>query len=171
MPLTQLTNAEWGFDSMCFVCEPANEMGLRIPFFLDEATGVVSAEFTLTEAFSGAPAFVHGGVLMALCDEAMCWVTIAVARTWALTASNTHRFRRPVRLGRPYRVEGQIVGRDEEGIRTSAMIASATSGRVATEAEALFSPLGSAQAKRAIGTEVPLEYRDFVKLLGSDKSS
>jgi acyl-coenzyme A thioesterase PaaI-like protein len=157
-----LTNAGWGFDSMCFVCEDANERGLRIPFFSDDEAGTVTADFTLTEVFSGAPTLVHGGVLMAVCDEAMCWATIALAGTWALTAGNSHRFLRPVRLGRPYRVEARVTGRDEGGIRTEATIRSASTGKVAVEADAVFSPLGPAQAAGAIGTDVPPEHRPYL---------
>ena len=162
MTLRPLTNAGWGFDSMCFVCEEANERGLRVPFFHDDEAGTVIADFTLTEAFSGAPTLAHGGILMALCDEAMCWATIAVAGTWALTAGNAHRFLRPVRLGRPYRVEARIAGRDEAGVRAAATISSASSGKVAVEAEALFSPIGSAQASKAIGTAVAPEHRSYL---------
>jgi len=158
-----LTNAGWGFDSMCFVCEDANQHGLRIPFFHDDLAGTVTAEFCLTEAFSGAPTLVHGGVLMAICDEAMCWATIAVARTWAFTASNSHRFRRPVRLGSPYQVEASVAGRDSHGIRTTAVITSVSSGKVAVDAEAVFSPVGPAQAAGAIGTKVAAEHRGYLK--------
>jgi acyl-coenzyme A thioesterase PaaI-like protein len=160
--LTPLTNAAWGFDSMCFVCEDANDRGLRIPFFHDDEAGAITADFTLTEAFSGAPALAHGGVLMAVCDEAMCWATIVVARSWALTASNAHRFARPVRLGRPYRVVARITGRDHEGIHAVATITSATTGKVAVEAEAVFSPIGEAQASTAIGTDVAPEHRSYL---------
>ena len=161
MTVRPLTNAGWGFDSMCFVCEDANERGLRIPFFSDDEAGTVFADFTLTEAFSGAPALAHGGILMAICDEAMCWATI-VAGTWALTAGNAHRFLRPVRLGRPYRVEARVAGRDGSGIRTTATVTSATTGKVAVEAEALFSLIGSAQASEAIGTTVAEEHRRYL---------
>ena len=162
MTVRPLTNAEWGFSSMCFVCEPGNERGLRIPFFHDDEAGTITAEFSLTEAFSGAPTMGHGGVLMAICDEAMCWATIAVAGTWAVTAGNSHRFRRPVRLGRPYRVEARVDGRDEQGIRAAAAITSATTGKVAVEAEAVFAPLGPAQAAGAIGTDVAPEHRGYL---------
>lgn len=38
-----LTNERWGFESNCFVCEPRNDTGLRIPFFHDAASGTVTA--------------------------------------------------------------------------------------------------------------------------------
>lgn len=37
MTLRRLHNEDWGFDSNCFVGEPRNDGGLRIPFDHDEA--------------------------------------------------------------------------------------------------------------------------------------
>src|SRR3954454_15176547 len=62
----RLHNETWGFDSNCFVCEPRNDAGLRIPFDHDDETDTVVAEFTLDDAFSGAPSYVHGGVTLAI---------------------------------------------------------------------------------------------------------
>lgn len=162
MTVIALTNESWGFDSMCFVCEDRNTHGLRIPFFHDDEAGTVFADFTLGEAFSGPPALVHGGILMTLCDEAMGWAAIVVAEAWALTASNAHRFLRPVGVGRPHRVEARIAGRDQAGVHAVAAITSPSTGKVAVEAEAVFSPLGRAQAARAIGAEVKPEHRRYV---------
>ena len=92
MALVRLTNEGWGFTSLCFVCEDANDLGMRVPFFHDDERGVVRAEFTLTERFSGAPELAHGGALMALCDEAMSWATIAVAKSFAVTQTTTTTF-------------------------------------------------------------------------------
>ena len=60
MAARRLTNEQWGFSSNCFVCEPTNGAGLRIPFFHDTERDVVTAEFDLTDAFSGTPSYVHG---------------------------------------------------------------------------------------------------------------
>jgi len=160
--LTPLTNQSWGFDSLCFVCDERNGGGLRIPFFHDDESGTVFAEFTLDEAFSGPPALVHGGILMSLCDEAMGWAVIAEAEAWALTASNSHRFLRPVRLGRPYRVEATVTGRDEAGVHATATIVSVPSGKLSVEAEATFSPLSQTQAARVIGSAVKPEHRRYL---------
>ncbi len=162
MTITPLTNQSWGFDSLCFVCDERNSRGLRIPFFHDDETGTVFAEFTLDEAVSGPPALVHGGILMTLCDEAMGWAMIAVAEVWALTASNAHRFVRPVRLGRPYRVEARLTGRDEAGVHATATIVSVPTGKLSVEAEATFSPLSQAQATRVIGSAVKSEHRHYL---------
>ena len=41
----RLHNDDWGYESNCFVCEARNEGGLRIPFFHDQDTDTVVAEF------------------------------------------------------------------------------------------------------------------------------
>ncbi len=97
----RLHNEDWGFETNCFVCEPTNDQGLRIAFFLDDERQVVTAEFELTDAFSGAPTLVHGGVTLAVMDEAMAWACIAIGGQWAVTAETSTRFHRAVRVGHP----------------------------------------------------------------------
>lgn len=88
----RLRNEQWGFESNCFVCEPRNDAGLRLPFEHDDEDDVVVCEFTLDDRFSGAPRFLHGGVLLAVLDEAMAWATIAIAGKFAVTEESTTRF-------------------------------------------------------------------------------
>ncbi|MEY2406839.1 MAG: hypothetical protein QOG39_1755, partial [Acidimicrobiaceae bacterium] len=118
----RLLNENWGFDSNCFVCERRNEGGLRIPFEHDDEAGMVVAEFTLDTTYSGAPTFVHGGLTLAILDEAQSWATIAVGGKFAVTAETTSRFLLPVRVGRAYRVEARIADQGPEKIRTTAAI-------------------------------------------------
>ena len=80
MTLHRLHNEAWGFETNCFVCEPKNQAGLQIPFFHDDERSVVTAEFELSDAYSGAPSLVHGGVTLAVLDEAMAWACIAVGK-------------------------------------------------------------------------------------------
>lgn len=44
-----LSNDQWGFESSCFVCEPRNVGGLRIPFsyVIDDDGERVTASFAL----------------------------------------------------------------------------------------------------------------------------
>lgn len=151
--MRMLDNASWGFESNCFVCEQANARGLQIPFAHDEARGAVIAEFTLGPAFSGAPAYVHGGVVSAVLDEAMAWAAIAVAGTFAVTAELTVRFERPVRVGRPYRVEATLLDRTSHDIRAESRVLDDRETTCAS-ATATLVPLGRAQATDAIGAEL-----------------
>lgn len=78
----------------CYACGVDNEHGLHIPYV--KAGDVVEAEFSLGAQYSGAPAYVHGGVLMTVLDEAMAWATIALRSRFAVTTSFTSSFKRPV---------------------------------------------------------------------------
>ncbi len=108
MAVRRLENRDWGFDTNCFVCEPANARGLAIPFFFDDEAAVVTAEFTLGPEFSGVPRYVHGGVVLAVLDEAMAWAAIAVAERFAVVHQTATTFDRPVRVGRAYRVTASV---------------------------------------------------------------
>ena len=150
MALVRLHNETWGFDSNCFVCEPKNQLGLRIPFHHDDERDIVVAEFTLDNTFSGAPTLVHGGVTLAILDEAQSWATIAVAKKFAVTGETTSRFHRPVRLDKTYRVEARVDERGAEKLRTSATILD-HKARACVESEASFIVLSEAVAAEAIG--------------------
>lgn len=104
MTRTLLDNAQWDFGTNCFVCEPRNERGLGVPFYLDDEANRVVAEFTPQPHHSGAPMFAHGGVSMALLDEGMAWAVIAIARRMGVTRHCETTFLRPLRVGKPYLV-------------------------------------------------------------------
>lgn len=157
-----LENIAWGFDSNCFVCEPKNEGGLRIPFFHDDETDVVFAEYSLDDTFSGAPSYVHGGVTLAVLDEAMAWATIAVAKAFALTAKTTTEFRRPMRVGSTYRVEARIVGQQGSTIEVAATITN-RGGNPCAEAVASFHAMNAEQTTQALGTEATGDDAGYVR--------
>lgn len=153
MTIRQLTNAGWGFESNCFVCEPANADGLRIPFSHDEDAGIVFASFELDDRFSGAPSYVHGGVTLAILDEAVAWAAIAIGGKFAVTHTTSTVFDRPVKLGVSYRVEARVVEQTAERIIADAEVLDERGRRrAATHAELVV--LGSAQAADAIGAPV-----------------
>lgn len=151
--LVPLTNDSWGIESSCFVCEPRNASGLGIPFHHDVDAKRVVAEFSLDDRFSGAPRYVHGGVLLAILDEAMAWATIAVAGSFAVTQETTSRFEHPVRVGRVHSVRAEIVDIDERAIHTRGMIIR-DDGRRCVSATATFVALDLEQASVAAGAEI-----------------
>ena len=162
MALVRLHNETWGFDSNCFVCEPKNQLGLRIPFHHDDERDLVVAEFTLGNTFSGAPTLVHGGVSLAILDEAQSWATIAVAKKFAVTGETTSRFHRPVRLDKTYRVEAKVDERSDEKLRTSAAILD-HKDRACVESEAIFIVLSEAVAADAIGAPLSEEESKYLR--------
>jgi len=148
-----LDNSQWGFESNCFVCEARNERGLRIPFVHDEVRDLVTAEFCLSAEFSGAPTYAHGGIVLAIMDEAMAWAAIAIAGRFAVTTESAARFVRPVRIGRNYLVEARVQESTEDCIRANAVVFD-EQHRQRASAAASFAPLGPAQAADAIGRTV-----------------
>lgn len=151
MAVRRLDNASWGFASNCFVCEAGNERGLRIPFFHDDEADVVTADFALDAGFSGAPSYLHGGVTLAILDEAMAWASIASAGTFALTGTTTTTFLRPVRVDRTYRVEARVAGTTADGHLEVTAVVRDPGGRACAEARATFLPMTAGQAGAAIG--------------------
>jgi len=150
MALRSLDNATWGFETTCYVCERSNPHGLRIPFFHDDEAGVVTAEFRLGAEMSGAPHYVHGGVLLAILDEAMAWAAIALAGRFAVIQSTATTFDRPVRVDEPHRVEARIHDHTDTSVTARAFIADAADRRCA-EGRARLVVMSTAAAGSAIG--------------------
>jgi uncharacterized protein (TIGR00369 family) len=146
----RLHNDDLGYETNCFVCEQTNADGLRIPFFHDTDRSLVTAEFTLSDAYSGAPTMLHGGIALAVLDEAMAWACIAIGRQWAVTSETSARFHRAVYVDKPHLVEAEVVGQTDSEISTTARILN-PKGVVRVEAAATFTKLGQAQLKRAVG--------------------
>ena len=161
LQLRPLTNDGWGVDSNCFVCEPRNDAGLRIPFHHDVGAEEVVADFTLDDRFSGAPKFVHGGVSLAVLDEAMAWATIAVAGAFALPRETTSRFHQPVTTGKVHHVRAWISGTDGNRILTEAEIVNAD-GQLCVSSHATFVALDLDQASEAAGSRLAGDDLDFV---------
>ncbi|MFT5530336.1 MAG: acyl-coenzyme A thioesterase PaaI-like protein [Candidatus Poriferisodalaceae bacterium] len=168
MTRRRLHNDDWGYATNCYVCEQRNASGLRIPFFHDEEADVVVAELELSDTYSGAPTLLHGGVQLAVLDEAMAWATIAVAGQWALTRRSTAEFHAGVHVGVPYSVVASIVSRVGDRIDTEARIVD-SAGNVCTSATAEFLAIGEAVASRLLGSAVHAEHE--VYLSDSDESA
>jgi uncharacterized protein (TIGR00369 family) len=158
----KLRNAKWGFETNCFVCEPSNAAGLRIPFEHDDEADVVRGAFSLDERFSGAPTYVHGGLTLAILDEAAAWATIAISGKFAVTAETSARFLHPVRLGRNYRVEGRVEATTDARI-TVACVVLDEKDRPCAESTAEMAVLSVAQAVDALGTEPGEDEAPFLR--------
>ncbi len=96
-------------DGNCFACGPDNPAGMHVQF--ERATGGeegVRAGVTLAARYQGWRGIAHGGIVMALLDEAMAHAA-GYAGHRGVTASVTVRFRRPVPLEVPIEVRGRVV--------------------------------------------------------------
>lgn len=165
MTVHRLDNAQWGFDSSCFVCDRANPTGLQIGFVHDDEAGLVRATFALGEAFSGAPTYVHGGIVLAVMDEAMAWAAIALAHTWALTRQTEATFVRPVRVGRTHEVVARHLSTEADGtLRLTAEVLrpGAPPERYA-EARATFVALSADSAQAALGEPTKPDHASYLR--------
>ena len=150
MPVRTLDPGAYGFPTRCFVCEPDNASGLRIPYSYDDEARLVSAEFTLGSEYSGAPRYVHGGVVSAILDESMAWAAIASAGRFAVVREITTTFEHGVLVGRPHRVEASIETAGSIRIEASARLVD-VDGRRCARARARLVVLSTEAAKSAIG--------------------
>ncbi|MEW6153420.1 MAG: PaaI family thioesterase [Actinomycetota bacterium] len=161
MTRTRLDPGAYGFPTRCFVCEPANPAGLQVAYSYDDSSGLVEAEFTLGPQYSGAPNYVHGGVVMALLDEAMAWTAIAAAGRFAVVRENTTNFEHGVMVGRPHRIEARLERTGSIRMEASAVLLNGDGKRCA-RARSRLVVLSREAAKSAIG-EVDGEALRFLR--------
>lgn len=121
----------------CYACGPDNPHGLHVPY--ERVGEAVEAVFTLGPQFSGAAAYVHGGLVMTVLDEGMAWATIALRSRFAVTKEFTSRFVRPVLIGQPHTLRAQCSELDADG-RTLHVTGTVTraDGKTCTTAEATY---------------------------------
>jgi acyl-coenzyme A thioesterase PaaI-like protein len=116
---------------MCFVCGRENPIGFHLTFFADEQ-GSVHADYTPREEHQGYPGVMHGGLVTALLDELIGRTAIA-SDLWCMTAKLQVRFRKPVPIGEPLRLRGEITkkggrlleGRGEMRLQDGTLVAEA----------------------------------------------
>jgi uncharacterized protein (TIGR00369 family) len=143
----------------CFACGLENPRGLRVPYVLVD--GAVEATFSLGVEHSGAPAFVHGGVIMTVIDEAMAWATIALRSRFAVTTEFTSTFRRPVLIDTPHLVRAtcQELEADGRTLRVSATV-TRPDGKLCVAAEGTYYAMTVEETAAASGVpELPDEMR------------
>jgi uncharacterized protein (TIGR00369 family) len=93
-------------DGNCFACGPENPVGIHVHFDRADGEGV-RATVTLASQYQGWRGIAHGGIVMALLDEAMAHAA-GYAGHRGVTASVHVRFRKPVPLGVPIEVRGRV---------------------------------------------------------------
>ena len=130
---------------MCFVCGMQNPIGLKAFFYQDEE-GRVVAHFTGKEEHQGYPGAMHGGIVTALLDEVIGRVAIAYD-LWAVTAKLEVRFRRPVPLGQPLTLVGEMTRLRSRTLEAHGEIR-LEDGTVAVEAEGVYIRLPQEEIER-----------------------
>jgi acyl-coenzyme A thioesterase PaaI-like protein len=86
----------------CFVCGPANPIGLKLAFTVQDR--YCHGEFTSRAEHAGFDGVTHGGIVFSVLDDAMAnWFYLQGARGY--TAKSEVRFRAPMPIGRTARIE------------------------------------------------------------------
>jgi uncharacterized protein (TIGR00369 family) len=131
---------------MCFVCGMQNPIGLKAFFYQDEE-GRVVAHFTGKEEHQGYPGVMHGGIVTALLDEVIARVAIAQDLLWGVTAKLEVRFRRPVPLGQPLTLVGEMTRLRSRTLEAHGEIR-LEDGTIAAEAEGVYIRLPQEEIER-----------------------
>ena len=88
----------------CFVCGPGNPIGLNVRFRLDG--DICRAEFTPRDEHVGYDGVTHGGIVFSLLDDVMAnYIFLRGERCY--TARADVRYRQPLPVGTPIRLEGR----------------------------------------------------------------
>jgi acyl-coenzyme A thioesterase PaaI-like protein len=131
-------------DGNCFACGPTNPIGLRVHFDrADDAEGVL-ARLTLAPEYQGWRGIAHGGIVMALLDEAMAHAA-GFAGHRGVTATVSVRFRKPVPLEQPIEVRGRVTWQRRNVLGVEANVLDAAGG-VLAHAEGSFVSRGRLEA-------------------------
>jgi acyl-coenzyme A thioesterase PaaI-like protein len=138
-------NGEIPFDDgNCFACGPSNPIGMRLHFERAPDGEGVRARVTLASVYQGWRGIAHGGIVMALLDEAMAHAA-GVAGQRGMTASVSVRFRKPVPVERSVDVRGRVTWRRRNVLGVEASV-SDTAGAVLAHAEGSFVSRGPLEA-------------------------
>ncbi len=93
---------------MCLVCGMKNKIGLMARFYgLDD--GRLISTFTAREEHQSYPGRMHGGIAATILDETIGRAVMSPeVQLWGVTLDFSIKLRKPVPLGEPLRVVGQI---------------------------------------------------------------
>jgi acyl-coenzyme A thioesterase PaaI-like protein len=119
---------------MCYACGEKNERGLHMQFRREGDRTI--CDYTPCDFQQGYPGRMHGGVVIAMIDEAMGWA-VYHARAWAATARLSVRFRRAVPLDVPLRIEAWVARDKHRLIELRAEMRDAE-GRLLAEGDGAF---------------------------------
>ena len=104
----------------CFVCGTENPHSIGITMWVDD-DGVMTSEFTLTDAQQGPPGYSHGGASAAILDETMGLVVWAAGMKVAAVNLEIN-YHKPLPLNQPLTLEARITEKDDRKVFSSGEI-------------------------------------------------
>ena len=128
-------NVPRGDARFCFVCGPANPIGLKLDFLLDGEH--CRGEFTSRAEHAGFDGVTHGGIVFSVLDDAMAnWFFLQGARGY--TAKAEIRFRAPMAVGATAAIDCAVVKRKGRLVQLEARATDKHSGTLLAESSASF---------------------------------
>lgn len=133
-------------DHSCFGCGKLNPIGLKLDFYALPDEGKVWAPWLPTAEYQGYGGMIHGGIISTLMDEILAW-TLYARETWAMTAKLETKYRKPVEVGKPVRLIGQVVKDRGRVIELHGEIRAESDDTLLAEASATFMRVPDSQAE------------------------
>jgi len=130
-------------NNMCFGCGKTNPIGLKMKFVRDGDS--VKSEFVPNENHQGWPGYTHGGILMAIIDEAIGWVTFLTG-VYNITAKLDLKLKSMAKVGEPLIVTARITSQSKRLIETKVDI-KRKDGILIAEAESIQFIVDAKEAK------------------------
>ena len=128
-------SAQRGDARHCFVCGPANPIGLQLRFTV--AGTRCHGEFTSDPNHVGFDGVTHGGIVFSVLDDAMAnWFFLQGARGY--TAKAEIRYRAPMPIGATALIECTLQQRKGRLVQLSALARDRASGVLFAESNASF---------------------------------
>jgi acyl-coenzyme A thioesterase PaaI-like protein len=131
-------------DGNCFACGPSNPIGIQLHFDRNADGEGVLARLELAPVYQGWCGIAHGGIVMALLDEAMAYAA-GFAGHRGVTAQVSARFRKPVPLEQPIEVRGRVTWQRRNVLGVEASILDGA-GNLLARAEGSFVSRGRLDA-------------------------
>ncbi len=142
--------------NLCIVCGQENPSGLHLSFLVDRSGS--AATWLARAPFDGFPGVIHGGIVMALLDDAM-WYAAFGQGGMTLTAQAQVRYRRPLEVGMTVDVQGVV--RAHRGRIWGCAAELTADGQVLATAEGTFLPVPADRWEALVGSglvhEVPAD--------------
>lgn len=104
----------------CFVCSPANKIGLKLDFYKDE--NCVYSFFTPKDCHSGLPEVMHGGLASVLLDELMFWAVFIFYEKISFTTSLSVNYKKYIPVNGKIKITGKVTENKKRFFKTSAVI-------------------------------------------------
>jgi len=121
--------------NQCFVCGPANPIGLGVKFRLDGE--ICRGEFTPQAQHMGYDQVTHGGIVFSLLDDVMAnWIWLRGQQCF--TGKAEIRYRSELPVGTPIRLEGRCLKRKGRLAQMSGQLIRVADDFVVAEATAAF---------------------------------